>query len=82
MATYKQIQTWVKQNHGFVPQTCWIADVKSQSGLAMGKAPNRRGVERARLCHRAIEGGVHSCSVEAFWDDLMANTGSDVSRTE
>ena len=37
MATYKQIQTWVKQNHGFVPQTCWIADVKSKSGLAMGK---------------------------------------------
>jgi site-specific DNA recombinase len=50
MATYKQIQTWVKQNHGFVPQTCWIADVKSQSGLAMGKAPNRKGVKRARLC--------------------------------
>ena len=50
MATYKQIQTWVKQNHGFVPATCWIADVKSQSGLPMGKAPNRKGAERVKPC--------------------------------
>lgn len=50
MATYKQIQAWVKQNYGFVPETCWIADVKSQSGLPMRKAPNRQGAERVKPC--------------------------------
>ncbi len=50
MATYKQIQEWVKQNYGFVPATCWIADVKSQAGLPMRKAPNRKGAERVKPC--------------------------------
>lgn len=50
MATYKQIQAWVKQNYGFVPETCWIADVKSQSVLPMRKAPNRKGIRRVRPC--------------------------------
>ncbi len=50
MATYKQIQTWVKQNYGFVPETCWIADIKSRSGLSMREAPNRKGAERVKPC--------------------------------
>ena len=50
MATYKEIQAWVKQNYGFVPETCWIADVKSQSGLPMQKAPNRKDAERVKPC--------------------------------
>ncbi len=50
MATYKQIQTWVKQNYGFVPETCWIADMKFRAGLPMRKAPNRKGAERVRPC--------------------------------
>lgn len=50
MATYKQIQTWVKQNYGFVPETCWIADIKSQSGLPMREAPNRKGAKRVKPC--------------------------------
>lgn len=50
MATYKQIQTWVKQNYGFVPETCWIADVKSQSGLSMRRAPYRKSAERVKPC--------------------------------
>lgn len=50
MATYKQIQAWVKQYYGFVPATCWIADVKSQSGLPMRKAPNRHSTERVKPC--------------------------------
>jgi len=41
MATYKQIQTWVKQRYWFVPKACWIADVKHMSGLPMRIAPNR-----------------------------------------
>ena len=50
MATYKQIQNWVKKEYGFVPKTCWIADVKHKSGLPMRKAPNRQGVERLYPC--------------------------------
>jgi len=50
MATYKQIQDWVKKTYDFVPETCWIADVKSQSGLPMRKAPNRQGVARVKPC--------------------------------
>jgi hypothetical protein len=50
MATYKQIQGWVKQKYGFIPKTCWIADVKDQAGLPMRKAPNRYGVERVEPC--------------------------------
>lgn len=50
MATYKQIQAWVKQQYGFVPETCWIAHVKQISGLALRKAPNRQGNERVKPC--------------------------------
>ena len=50
MATYKQIQDWVKQQYGFTPETCWIAHVKNLSGLPMRKALNRQGVERVRPC--------------------------------
>ncbi|MBM3143819.1 MAG: hypothetical protein FJ010_02385 [Chloroflexi bacterium] len=50
MATYKQIQAWVKQNYDFVPETCWIADVKSQAGLPMRTAPNRKGAKRVKPC--------------------------------
>jgi hypothetical protein len=50
MATYQQIQNWVKNNYGFVPKTCWIADVKHQSGISMRQAPNRQGQERIYPC--------------------------------
>jgi len=50
MATYKQIQAWVKQQYGFVPKTCWIADVKAQCGLSVRQAPNRQGAERVAPC--------------------------------
>ncbi len=41
MATYKQIAERVKGQSGFVPKTCWIADIKSQHGLATRQATNR-----------------------------------------
>lgn len=50
MATYKKIQSWVKQQYGFVPKTCWIADVKHQAGLPMRKTHNRKGAERVHPC--------------------------------
>ena len=50
MATYKEIQSWVKQNYGFVPKTCWIAEVKEISGLPVRKAHNQKGAERLHPC--------------------------------
>jgi hypothetical protein len=50
MATYKQIQEWVKQQYGFIPKTCWIADAKNQAGIPMRKAPNRQGLDRVEPC--------------------------------
>lgn len=51
MATYKQIQDWVKTNFGFTPKTCWIAHVKEICGLEPRKAPNRLNeAKRANPC--------------------------------
>jgi hypothetical protein len=41
MATYRQIQEWVRARDGFVPKTCWIAHVMSDLGLTKSIAPNR-----------------------------------------
>jgi hypothetical protein len=41
MATYKQIQAYVRQENLFIPKTCWIADVLSQHGLTRHAAVNR-----------------------------------------
>jgi len=50
MATYKMIQIWVKQNFGFIPETCWITHVKEMFGLPLRKAPNRKGKDRMWPC--------------------------------
>jgi hypothetical protein len=42
MATYAQIQDYVKKHYGFSAQTCWIAHVKSDLGLTERTAPNRQ----------------------------------------
>ena len=41
MATYKEIQTYVKEKYGFIPKTCWIAHMKEVCGLSTRNAPNR-----------------------------------------
>jgi hypothetical protein len=41
MATYKQIQTYVRTEYGFVPKSCWIAHCKEICGLPLRKS--RRG---------------------------------------
>jgi hypothetical protein len=43
MASYKEIQRYVKANSGFTPKTCWIAHVKEICGLAVKRAWNRSG---------------------------------------
>lgn len=41
MATYRQIQEYVKSAHHFTPKTCWIAHIKELNGLNPHIAPNR-----------------------------------------
>ena len=50
MATYKQIQEFVKREHGILPKTCWIADVKEQAGLPVKRAWNRQTDKRVEPC--------------------------------
>jgi len=50
MATYIEIQAWVMQHYGFTPKTCWIAHVKSLSGIKVRQAPNRLGAGRVAPC--------------------------------
>lgn len=41
MATYREIQTYVRQQSQFVPQTCWIAHVMADEGITTRVAGNR-----------------------------------------
>lgn len=41
MATYKQIQEYIKQKHGYTAKTCWIAHMKEVCGLKPKISPNR-----------------------------------------
>ena len=41
MVTYKEVQRFVRQEHRFVPKTCWIADVLELNGHRPRLAPNR-----------------------------------------
>lgn len=41
MATYKDIQNYVRKNNDFMPKTCWIAHVMADHGLTKRIAPNR-----------------------------------------
>ena len=50
MATYKEIQKWVKNKYNYMPKTCWIAHVKELSGIPVRKAPNRIGDQRLSPC--------------------------------
>lgn len=45
MATYKEIQTYVKERHGFAIKTCWIANMKEICGLPVRVAPNRHSLD-------------------------------------
>lgn len=41
MATYEQIQTYIRKKYGFYVATCWIAHVKQKCGLSPRIASNR-----------------------------------------
>ena len=42
MATYKEIQDWIKNKYGYTVKTCWIAHAKEICGLTLRHAPNRQ----------------------------------------
>ncbi|MCY1161813.1 hypothetical protein D9M71_18730 [compost metagenome] len=48
MATYRQIQEFIKTKHEITAQSCWIAHVKSEYGISMQS--NRQGKERVKPC--------------------------------
>lgn len=51
MATYKEIQEYIREKHGVAVKTCWVAHVKEMCGLNPRKAPNRPSrKERTRPC--------------------------------
>lgn len=50
MASYEEIQEWVKRQFGFTPETCWIAHCKEIYGLPLRNAPNRQGRNRVKPC--------------------------------
>ena len=50
MATYEQIQEWLKIDQGISVKTCWIAHVKELCGLPLRGAPNRRRKKRMNPC--------------------------------
>jgi hypothetical protein len=51
MATYKEIQAYIKRKHGIAVKTCWIAHVKEMCGLNPRIASNRHSLkERVNPC--------------------------------
>ena len=51
MATYRQIEAYVKENYGYKPKPCWIAHMKEVCGLNPRVSPNRHSpTERVHPC--------------------------------
>lgn len=45
MATYKQIQKYIKDNYGYTAKSCWIAHMKEVCGLKPNISPRRYSPE-------------------------------------
>ena len=43
MATYQEIQSYVKKKYKYSPKTCWIADAKEKCGLPVRRSHRRTG---------------------------------------
>ena len=64
VATYRDIEQWVKANYGWKPKTCWIAHCKELVGLPVRRAYNRFSDDRQEPCpehkrHAIIEAFRH-----------------------
>ncbi|WP_422122395.1 hypothetical protein DHX103_11350 [Planococcus sp. X10-3] len=62
MATYKDIQTYIKNENGYVAKSCWIAHMKELHGLKP-----RISARRISADHR-----VHPCPENKQADILAA----------
>ncbi|MDN3015787.1 hypothetical protein PH210_06150 [Paenibacillus sp. BSR1-1] len=63
MATYMEIQDYIKLKHGYSVKTCWIAHMKEVCGLKPKKSPNRHSpISRVHPCPLAKQNDVR----EAF----------------
>jgi hypothetical protein len=63
MATYKEIQGWVKEKYGFDPKTYWIAHMKEICGIPTRKAPNRILGIRTNPCPEEKQKAIKSAFV-------------------
>ena len=48
MATYKEIEEYVKATFGYTPKTCWIARSKEINGLSPRVAYNRNDTNKRK----------------------------------
>ena len=48
MATYGQVQAWVKLQYGFTPKDCWIAHCKELNGLPVRRSHRRTGERKVK----------------------------------
>lgn len=62
MATYKEIQEYIKQENGYTAKTCWIAHMKELHGLKPKISPRRISVDKR----------VHPCPESKQADVLAA----------
>lgn len=55
MATYKEIENYIKEKNGFTVKGCWIADVKDKFGILTRISPRRKGKNRKHPCPKNKE---------------------------
>lgn len=46
MATYPELQEFVKKTYGYTPKSCWIAHMKEICGLHPKVSPNRHSADK------------------------------------
>lgn len=49
MATYKELQQYIKANFGYIPKSCWIAHTEEICDLSPKIANNRININK-RVC--------------------------------
>ena len=60
MATYKQMERYIRKTYGFVPKSCWIAHMKEKCNLPVKRAWNRAGGTRVIPCPTDKESAIIS----------------------
>ena len=64
MATYKEIQDYVKNKYGYSVKTCWIAHMKEKCGLPRKNAHNRFDpAKRVNPCPKNKEDAIKSAFI-------------------